>query len=99
MNKALKLLLRTRAIFNSCWRKLAWNANITRYQNEDQAAEAIKEVEVQCVAAIRSQRLQSSRQKPIMRLQSRRQKPIMPLKLMIWNNLKRKVCLSWSVKC
>ena len=54
MNEALEQLLRTRAILNSCQGKLAWNANIGRCQNEDQAAKATKEVEVWHVATIKN---------------------------------------------
>ena len=53
MNEALEQLLTTRAILNSHRRELAQSANIARHQNENQAAEAIKEVEVQCATAIR----------------------------------------------
>ena len=53
MKEALEWLLMTRAILNSCQRKLVWSANIGRCQNENQAAEAIKEVEVRCAATIR----------------------------------------------
>ena len=53
MNEALDQLFRTRAILASCQRKMAWDADITRHQNEDQATEAIKEAKVQCAATIR----------------------------------------------
>ena len=53
MKEALEQLLMTRAIFNSHQRELAWNTNIARCQIGNQATEAIKEEEVQCVATIR----------------------------------------------
>ena len=53
MNVALEWLLTTKATLNSHQRELACNADIATCQNETQAAEAIKEVEVWCAATIR----------------------------------------------
>ena len=43
---ALEQLLMTKATLNSHQRELAQNADIAMHQNETQATEAIKEVEV-----------------------------------------------------
>ena len=53
MNEALEQLFMTRAVLNSHQRELAQNANIARCQNENQAAESIKEAEVWHAATIR----------------------------------------------
>ena len=53
MNEALEEPLTTRTILNSHWRELVWRTIIAREQNENQAAEAIKEVKVRCAAAFR----------------------------------------------
>ena len=98
MNKALEQLLRTRVILTPHHRKLAWDADITRCQNEDQAIKASKRQKSDVQPPLGRKRLQSSRQKPVKRLQSGRLKPIALLKLTIWNYPMRKVCLSWSMK-
>ena len=52
MNEALEWLPTTRAILNSCQEELAWNTDIARCQDGNQAAKAIKEAEVSCAANI-----------------------------------------------
>ena len=67
VNKALEQLLMTRATLNPCQRELVQNANIARHQNENQATEAIKEVEVQCAATIKEAEAAIKEAKFIMR--------------------------------
>ena len=96
---ALEWLLMTKATLNSGRRELACNTNNATCQNETQAAEAIKEVEVCHVATIKE--VKSCCAVMIREAETHCEVVIKEVKACCATQAYalEKVCLSWSMRC